>query len=411
MRDTNGAVVEVVVVGGGIAGASLAGALAGAGRSVMVLEATETFTDRVRGESMMPWGVAEADRLGVGAILRGAGAHIAPLWRRYGESDVEPRDIPVGMLVPGIEGTLNLHHPTACQALLDGAAAAGAEVRRGVRDLSISQDGPEPFLSFTQGGDRHRLAAGLVVGADGRSSVVRRAIGVELDRLDATAAVVGLLLDGVDGPVDHDVVAEHDRGMSLVLHQGSGRARGYHVVPIEDRARYAGPDGAAAFLADLRDGPPRLAEMARAATPAGPCATFPNVQSWTDAPAVGSAVLIGDAAGQSDPSIGCGLSVAMRDARTMRDQILDGASTAADFAPYAAERVETMRRLRGIADVLVGASVLPGDDRAERRARFAEAMATMHPEVFPLVVGMFAGPETVPVELIDRGVPEVLRAA
>jgi 2-polyprenyl-6-methoxyphenol hydroxylase-like FAD-dependent oxidoreductase len=402
---------DVVVVGGGIAGASLAAALAGAGLDVVVLEATERFVDRVRGESMMPWGVAEADALGVGAVLRGAGAHIAPTWRRFGEGDREARDIPVGMLVPGVEGNLNLHHPSACQALLDAAAAAGAEVRRGVGEVSVAQQGDGAVVSFRRSGRRERVAGRLVVGADGRSSTVRRAIGVELEQVDATAAVVGLLLDGLSGPDDHDVVAEHDRGMSLVFHQGAGRARAYHVVTVDERARYAGQAGAAHFIDDLRDGPAHLADLVEAAVPAGPCAAFPNIQTRTADPARGSVVLIGDAAGQTDPSIGCGLSVAMRDARTVRDLVLAGATTAEDFSPYAAQRLDLVRRLEVIADVIVSTSVVAGADRTARRARFAEAMAAMHPEVFPLVVAMFAGPETAPEDLIAEGVPPVLRAA
>src|SRR5437868_2499602 len=43
---------DVVVVGGGIGGASLAFALANAGVGVTVLEASAEFADRVRGESL-----------------------------------------------------------------------------------------------------------------------------------------------------------------------------------------------------------------------------------------------------------------------------------------------------------------------------------------------------------------------
>lgn len=401
----------MIVVGGGIAGASLATALAGAGVDVVVLEATERFVDRVRGESMMPWGVAEADRLGVGSVLRAAGAHVAPTWRRFGEGDDEARDIPVGMLIPGVEGCLNLHHPIACQALLDAATAAGAEVRRGVSDVSITEPGLGAVVTFLRDGRSEQVAGRLVVGADGRSSAVRNEIGIELERVEANAAVVGLLLEGLAGPDGHDIVAEHDRGMSLLFHQGAGRARAYHVVPVEARGRYAGRAGSARFIDDLRNGPQHLAELVDLATAAGPCAAFPNTQTRTALPARGPVVLIGDAAGQSDPSIGCGLSVAMRDARTVRDLVLAGADSAEDFAPYAAQRLDLLHRLEVIADVIVSSSVVPGADRSARRARFAEAMAAMHPEVFPIVVAMFAGPESAPDDLVARGVPPVLRAA
>ena len=69
---------DVVVVGGGIAGASLAYALAREGLGVTVLEASTEYEDRVRGESMHTWGVNEARELGVESVLLDAGAHVAP---------------------------------------------------------------------------------------------------------------------------------------------------------------------------------------------------------------------------------------------------------------------------------------------------------------------------------------------
>jgi 2-polyprenyl-6-methoxyphenol hydroxylase-like FAD-dependent oxidoreductase len=76
---------DVVVVGGGIGGAALAVALANAGLGVTVLEASDEFADRVRGESMQPWGVKEARDLGVEPVLLDAGAHITTVWKQYRE--------------------------------------------------------------------------------------------------------------------------------------------------------------------------------------------------------------------------------------------------------------------------------------------------------------------------------------
>src|SRR5579859_6791860 len=65
---------DVVVVGAGIAGASIAVVLARAGLEVLLLERQHTYRDRVRGEYMAPWGVLEARAVGLEAVIRGARA-------------------------------------------------------------------------------------------------------------------------------------------------------------------------------------------------------------------------------------------------------------------------------------------------------------------------------------------------
>jgi len=76
---------EVVIVGGGIAGAALAAASARAGIDVLLLESSETYADRVRGEAMVQWGVAEAKRLGLLDNLLAAGAHFVDRMLGYDE--------------------------------------------------------------------------------------------------------------------------------------------------------------------------------------------------------------------------------------------------------------------------------------------------------------------------------------
>ena len=74
---------DVVIVGAGIGGSALAKALADDGLDVLVLEQSEVYEDRVRGESMVPWGVAEARDVGRGAGVprrgRARRAHVGQL--------------------------------------------------------------------------------------------------------------------------------------------------------------------------------------------------------------------------------------------------------------------------------------------------------------------------------------------
>src|SRR3954454_12767187 len=140
---------DVVIVGGGIGGGALATALAGDGLDVVVLEATEVYEDRVRGESMVPWGVKEARELGVEQVLLDAGAHQMPAWIHY-DADLPlelslANPLPVGMMIPDVAGSMEMRHPDACNALEAAASAAGARYLRAIGDVVI-EAGPAPTV-------------------------------------------------------------------------------------------------------------------------------------------------------------------------------------------------------------------------------------------------------------------------
>jgi hypothetical protein len=105
------------------------------------------------------------------------------------------------------------------------------------------------------------------------------------------------------------------------------------------------------------------------------------------------------------------LRVSNRDARIVRDLVLEGARTADAFASYGAERMARMERLRFIADLIAISQSEDADNRPARRAYVNERMATMDPEIMGLLMGAFAGPETVPAELLDDSLFERIRSA
>jgi 2-polyprenyl-6-methoxyphenol hydroxylase-like FAD-dependent oxidoreductase len=336
-----------------------------------------------------------------------AGAHIAASWKAVGDDGTVRAEVPMALLRDGVPGSLNLGHPTACQALLDAAVAAGATVHRGVTDVDVTP-GPSPRVQWTVDGVRAAVDTTLVVGADGRGSTVRRQAGISLERQEAISCIAGLLVEGLEGVDDeHDLMVSDADQYSLLFHQGDGRARSYLCAGVSALRRFAGPDGAERFLAACAPSvSPDIAAVSRA-TAAGPCATYAGEDTWTDAPYVDGVVLVGDAAGHNDPIIGQGLSIALRDARHVRDLVLEGARTAAAFAPYGAERFERMRRLRLIADILAVVEAEDADDRPARRERFAQHRGAG--DLFVLMLGAFAGPEQVPDELVDPAWPDRLR--
>jgi 2-polyprenyl-6-methoxyphenol hydroxylase-like FAD-dependent oxidoreductase len=241
---------------------------------------------------------------------------------------------------------------------------------------------------------------------------VRKQAGITLDRAEATTYIAGLLVDGLEEvPDDFDVTASGDDVFFVLFHQGGGRARAYVIDGLSGQHRFSGRAGTESFLAACADTSYPWAAQVAAGTPAGPCATYPGDDTWTDAPYADGVVLIGDAAGHNDPIIGEGLSIAMRDARMVRDLILDGARDPAGFAPYGAERFTRMERLRFGADIIAVSQAEDADNRAARQAFVGERMATGDPEIFPVLFGLFAGPENIPPEAVNPDLLDRIRVA
>jgi hypothetical protein len=118
----------------------------------------------------MPGEVKEA-RERVEQVRLDRGAHIAHLWRQYIESAQAPGELPGMMMAPGVDGTLNMRHPDAGQALLDAAARGGARIERGVQDVKISRENMTE-VSFVRQRHTVEMRTPLVVGGGALPCVV-----------------------------------------------------------------------------------------------------------------------------------------------------------------------------------------------------------------------------------------------
>ena len=131
---------DVVVIGGGLAGSSLAIALAREDADVLVIERERVFRDRVRGEVMAAWGTIEARRLGLYELLRERCATEVRYLTYHVEGVGEPLDLLAA--APHFEPSLAFHHPVMQEALIEEAASAGATVWRPSRLVSLTPGDP-----------------------------------------------------------------------------------------------------------------------------------------------------------------------------------------------------------------------------------------------------------------------------
>jgi 2-polyprenyl-6-methoxyphenol hydroxylase-like FAD-dependent oxidoreductase len=338
--------VDVAIIGGGVAGSSLATALASDGVTVAVIERAPRFRDRVRGEALHPWGAAEADRLGLLPLLITAGGHPLPVWQRYEDrAPVDPyrwaADVPNGHV------EWALPHPPLQETLLAHAASLGARVLRPIQAIILGRCRGQPQLELSTPSSNLTLHARLVVGADGSHSVTRRWLGAATVRDPIHHMIGGCLIDGValDEASTHQ--AYPPGAMVAAFPQGQGRARVYLVCDPDRAATFRGPTASADFIAACASALP--AGAFAAATAAGPTAFFPAADTWADRLAAADLVLIGDAAGANDPSQGHGLSLAFRDARELRDLLVTESNWAQATATFAARRAAYIAPLRAYA--------------------------------------------------------------
>lgn len=397
---------DLIIVGGGIGGSALAQVMAAAGHPVLLLEQSEVYEDRVRGEWIAPWGVAEVQQVGLYDLLMSAGGHHLTRHVTYDEdiapAAAEAETLPLGIFRPGVPGPLCLGHPKHCQTLFDAAVAAGAEALRGVRVETVTV-GATPAVTFEHNGQMRTATARLVVGADGRTSMVREAAGVVLHQDKAHHWFAGLLVEGAEGWSDDLQVigTEGDFGF-LAFPQGDGRVRVYGGYALDEARRFTGPEGPRRFLdAFAVQCSPENRHLV-VGRPAGPLFSYLNADSWTDQPFSEGTVLIGDAAGWNDPIIGQGLSITYRDVR-----IVSGILKASDdwslaaFAPYAEERCERMRRLRFAASLTSAIDMEFGEaGRAQRNSYHTRG--AVDPSLKLHAIAAMAGPEALPPEVFTE---------
>jgi 2-polyprenyl-6-methoxyphenol hydroxylase-like FAD-dependent oxidoreductase len=398
---------DLVIVGGGVGGSALATVMARAGRSVLLLERSEVFEDHVRGEWIAPWGVVETRRVGLYDHLLAAGGHHLSRHITYDETldpaVAEAAPLPLGIFKAGVPGPLCLGHPRHCQTLIEAAAEAGADVRRGVNVIETLA-GASPQVVFEHGGRGETAHARLLVGADGRTSQVREAAGVVLHQDPPHHWFAGLLVEDAAGWSDdlQAIGTEGDFGF-LAFPQGQGRVRVYGGYALDQAGRFRGPEGPRRFLDAfaMRCSPSN--RHLTAGRPAGPLLSYVNADSWTDAPFAPGVVLVGDAAGWNDPIIGLGLSITYRDVRIVSELLLgaDDWTAPALLAPYAEERRERMRRLRFTAKLHAGLDMEFGEAGKARRASHFERAAA-DPSLRAHAFAVMAGPESVPESIFTE---------
>jgi 2-polyprenyl-6-methoxyphenol hydroxylase-like FAD-dependent oxidoreductase len=386
---------DLITVGGGLAGSALARSMAQAGKRVLVIESETEYRDRVRGEQMTAWGVAEAKELGILDPLVASGAYVSRWWDIYiGPMQIAHRNL--FEETPQQLGNLSFYHPQMQETLIQEAEAAGAEVRRGASVRAV-EPGHEPAVTIGGNGAGERVTARLIAGCDGRNSSVRNWGSFESSREPDRLQIAGLFVEDLDAPEDTLIVVLDIGGgeSSIVFPQGGGRARTYSANRVADGKKYTGAKDIPAYLDTLRRLTPNGEAMFKNVRPSGPLATFNGADSYVRQPYKDGIALVGDAASSSDPSWGQGLSLTVRDVRTLRDALLATDDWDAAGKAYAAQHDRYYENVRACEDWFTTFFYMPGAEADAFRARAFPLIAqdgARVPDTFQ------AGPELAPAD-------------
>ena len=175
---------DVLIAGAGIAGAALAAGLRGSGLRVMVLEKSAEPLDTARGDHLQPstleilerWGVLEA------LVAGGAEQRLGSVWYSAAgdellHSSFDGLDIPHPYY-------LYLNHEKIGEILLAEALRdERVSLHRPIRNWWLEEQGPDGLTLRVGRADEEDLfvQARILVGADGRSSRVRKMFDFDAD--------------------------------------------------------------------------------------------------------------------------------------------------------------------------------------------------------------------------------------
>ena len=332
-----------IVVGGGPAGSATAILLAERGWSVLLLDKAAFPRPKICGEYLSPEASRVLDRLGVLKDVDAAGAQALRGMRIVApDGTVLEGSYPTSGPWRGYrDHALAIERERLDQILLDRARSLPVDVRERHRVTGLVVEGRRVAGVRAEDPDGRPLEVPcrLVVGADGRASVVACALGlVRPHRLRRMALIQDV--EGLDGFAGRGEIYVDPPDYSILNPVAPGRVNLSLVVPLSHTTPYRGRLTSFfwARLKQLRHLAPRLA----GARPAGRLMAMGPLAYRVAEPRHDGVALVGDAAGFYDPFTGEGLYAALRSAELLAE-IANAALGRGDVSrrallPYAAAR-------------------------------------------------------------------------
>jgi 2-polyprenyl-6-methoxyphenol hydroxylase-like FAD-dependent oxidoreductase len=342
--------VDVVVAGGGIAGASVAAALRGAELEVVVVEPGLDRAKRLAGELIHPPGVTDLATLGLKAHL--SPTSIVPVegFAVWPDGEADPYVLRYGE-IPGLatHGFAIDHVDLA--AGLDAALRSLPHVTvwSGARVTAVDLHHPDfAAVTVSQDGQDTVVRTRLLVAADGASSQTRALGGIEHERV-RISHMAGYLLRGCRVPRP---------GFASVFLGGPAPVLAYAIGGDGVRLMFDVPANRHGIAAPRRDTaycqalPEPFRNEVTAMLARQRARVSANYSIQPAAAYRGRLVLVGDAAGCCHPLTATGLAASTRDAIHLQTALREIADVPAAVRRYALLRDGPQRTRAALAESL-----------------------------------------------------------
>lgn len=319
---------DVIVVGARCAGSSLSMLLSRMGYRVLLVDKTTFPSDTISTQFIWQPGVSALKRWGLLERLR---ATNCPPVREIGFDNGAFRL--QGTPPPAEDGTTEMFCPRRTvldKLLVDAAAEAGAEVREGftVTGLKRTGDSVTGICGHHRHGPEIEPEARIVVGADGRHSLVAATVGAEAYNVRPVKTCS--YYSFWRGLPPH-LTAIHARNRRVLVTTPTNDELTIALVmfPIEEFDSVK-QDIDRHFMASMEQAP-YLAEMLRAGERVERYYGTGDIENFFRKPYGNGWALAGDAGYHKDPCTAQGISDAFRSAQWLADAIHSGLSGAASM--------------------------------------------------------------------------------
>jgi 2-octaprenyl-6-methoxyphenol hydroxylase len=343
---------DVIILGGGLVGLTLAIALDRHGLKAIVVDPADPETQvapaydgRATAVASSSWRMLEA--IGVAERLAGVTCAIRAIrvsdGLKPGGIAFDPGDDedPLGMMV---------ENRLLRAALRESALAAGrVDLLMPARPAEVVRDAAGARVTLADG---RTLAAPLLVGAEGRNSPMREAAGVAMAewRYDHVAIVATVTHDQPHQETAYEIFYPAGPFAILPMLAGEdGRSRSAIVWSV--KARDAAPMLALPDRALAHEIEKRMGGFLGAVALAGPRWNYPLGFHHSARITAARLALIGDAAHGIHPIAGQGLNLGFRDAAALAEVLVEGARLGLDLG--GAQLLERYERWRSLDTLMV----------------------------------------------------------